>query len=537
MSVHFVLLIYAYVVQKVLSRNDIQHHTANLLFVICSLTPIKYLFGMWYWLDYTQSGQYDKLFGMWVFSKILESIITSATVCLFAFLASGWSIFRRKLPVINRLRLAFFVSSYLVLSIACVIWVAVVYKHKLDFILYHETDPGIVMMVLLALCGIRYNILCHSVEKKFSIAPMFFQRLRIMGSIYMFAQPLMVLFLRADSAGAYRGKTMEAWWSIITFFCQVIFLVLYDPRIFKKTFPFHAFVNEMKISTVDENNKSVVQLSSLSGGTAALQDEDGRVRALNTFDKIHLARLKDVAKAFDTEIQLLNASHAKFQDLMDQVATENLVSLGYNYDSAMSWGGIEEENRLARFVPEDEDVEDEDVAVRHTPTASYTRGDDPQATLNRPFRPLSKPQRELSRVNRNGQDVGLSYSPPKEPRFNSFEERQSFRDRNEGKDIKIGKESSMSAIQRALDEATAKNKHDSSYTGKLEASGAQSEIIGLKRDPDRNNKKNDRENDDNKSRADAKRSESNGDGEDEKLADRVLSSTKKKKPTSGGSHK
>ena len=95
----------------------------------------------------------------------------------------------------------------------------------------------------------------------------------------------------------------------------------------------------------------------------------------------------------------------------------------------------------------------------------------------------------------------------------------------------------MSAIQRALDEATAKNKHDSSYTGKLEASGAQSEIIGLKRDPDRNNKKNDRENDDNKSRADAKRSESNGDGEDEKLADRVLSSIKKKKPTSGGSHK
>ena len=46
----------------------------------------------------------------------------------------------------------------------------------------------------------------------------------------------------------------------------------------------------MKISTVDENNKSVVQLSSLLGGTAALQDEDGRVRALNTFDKIHLAR-------------------------------------------------------------------------------------------------------------------------------------------------------------------------------------------------------------------------------------------------------
>ena len=42
--------------------------------------------------------------------------------------------------------------------------------------------------------------------------------------------------------------------------------------------------------------------------------------------------------------------------------------------------------------------------------------------------------------------------------------------------------------------------NSSSYTGKLEASGAQSEIVGLKRDPDRNNKKNDRENDDNKSK-------------------------------------
>ena len=46
----------------------------------------------------------------------------------------------------------------------------------------------------------------------------------------------------------------------------------------------------------------------------------------------------------------------------------------------MSWGGIEEENRLARFVPEDEDVEDEDVAVRHT-LLLVILGDDPKATL------------------------------------------------------------------------------------------------------------------------------------------------------------
>ena len=527
MCVHFALLLYAYVVQQLLQRNDIQHHTANLLFLICVLTPFKYLFAMFFWLEYARVGRYEEYLGIWIFSKVLESIITAMTICLFAFLASGWSIFRRKLPVMNRMRLAFFVSTYFVLSTACIVWVGFVFEYKMNFILYHETDPGIVMLVLLALCGIRFNVLCHSIGTKFSLEPLFFLRLRVMGSIYMFAQPLMMVFLRADSAGSYRGKTMEAWWSIITFLCQLCFLILYDPRIFKQSFPFQAFVREMKVTSTETGNRSGAALSSLSGGTAAMQDEDGRVRALNTFDKIHLARLKDIAKAFETEIHLLNVSHSKFQDLMNQVATDNLASLGYDYDSAMSWGSIEQESILAHYYPnndDDDDDHEEDVAVRHHRVPG--RDDDSQTISRGPFRPLSKPQRELSRMDHNGRDEGEGnhFSTPKEPRFRSFEERQSFRDRNGGRDIKIDPDSSVSALQRAIDEATKKNKEDTSYIENTSTS--QSEIIGLKRDPVYS--ENNNIDDENSRKAEPKRYDAD---KNDILGDKVLGSVRKKKPS------
>ena len=531
MCVHFALLVYAYVVQQILQRSDIQHHTANLLFLICTITPFKYLFAMFFWTEYSRSGLYDQYLGIWIFSKVLESIITTMTICLFVCLAAGWSIFRRKLPVLSRLRLSSFVSTYLVLSIACVIWVAVVEKYRMNFILYYETDPGILMLVLLALCGIRFQLLCHSVNKKFCLEPIFLLRLRIVGSIYMWAQPVMMIFLRADSAGAYRGKTMEAWWSIVTFLCQVAFLMLYDPRIFKKTFPFHAFVSEMKVVTNTENNNGARgAFSSVSGGTAALRDEDGRVRALNTFDKIHLARLKDIAKAFETEMQLLNKSHSKFQDLMNQVAADTLVALGYDYDSAMSWGGIEQENRTARFFPDDDEDEYEDVAIRRNRTIG--REDDPRTTSSdRPFRPLSKPQRELFREDDSMDDRNSThFSTPKEARFRTFEDRQKFRDRNEGKDIKIDRNASMSALQRALDESTKKNKEDVSY--KVDSEGAKSEIIGLRRDP--NNYRSNNDSDDNR-RTEQKKSTVAED--DDALGDKALSATKKKKPAAQNLHK
>ena len=263
---------------------------------------------------------------------------------------------------------------------------------------------------------------------------------------------------------------------------------------------------------------------------AALRDEDGRVRALNTFDKIHLARLKDIAKAFETEMQLLNKSHSKFQDLMNQVAADTLVALGYDYDSAMSWGGIEQENKTARFFPADDEDEYEDVTIRQNRTIG--REDDIRTiSSNRPFRPLSKPQRELSREDDSMDERNANhFSTPKEARFRSFEDRQKFRDRNEDRDIKIDRNTSMYALQRAIDESTKKNKEDVSY--KVDSEGSKSEIIGLKRDPNDYVSNNDS---DDYIRTEQKKS--NVVEDDDVLGDKALSATKKKKPAAQHFHK
>lgn len=114
MCLHFIMILYAYTVQMKLETANLNHHTANLLFIIVALYPFKYLFAFIYWWRYSDTGVTN--LGVWVVSLIIDAIITSLFVYLFACLSSGWSIFRRKLPVLNRLRAAFFVTTFLTLS-------------------------------------------------------------------------------------------------------------------------------------------------------------------------------------------------------------------------------------------------------------------------------------------------------------------------------------------------------------------------------------------------------------------------------------
>ena len=106
---HFSLMFYATIVRNELVKVMRQHHTANLLFTVVCITPVKYCFTVGYWLSYSRKGRANK--ALWSAGLIVDAVCTTMIICLFALLGSGWSVFRRKLPVINRMRTGMMINQ------------------------------------------------------------------------------------------------------------------------------------------------------------------------------------------------------------------------------------------------------------------------------------------------------------------------------------------------------------------------------------------------------------------------------------------
>ena len=141
-------MVYAATVRKQLVNSMRLHHVADLLFAVVCVTPVKYILGFAFWLNYSMKGKTSVI--VWVLALVVDGIVTAMFIALFIFLGSGWAVFRRKLPVVNRLRATVFVTVYLTLSFASAGWVgSMSSSYRLDFSAFYTSLPGITMLVLL----------------------------------------------------------------------------------------------------------------------------------------------------------------------------------------------------------------------------------------------------------------------------------------------------------------------------------------------------------------------------------------------------
>lgn len=258
-------MLYAVSVRNELQNNMKMHHTATMLFIIACLLPIKFVLSLGYWFAYSAQGK--QRITLWVLSLIVDNIVTTIFILLFLCLGSGWAIYRRKLPAINRLRMTFFVTVYLTLSIASACWMSTSDDLRINYMSYYSSPPGVLVLVLLTVAGIRFNVLLSNMLTKFAQSPAFFLRLRAMGTIFMLTQPLAALFSLGGNS-AYRAKTIMSIWSIIVFLYELLLLLLYDPRVIPSEFPFHAHIQEM-----NDIDNDASKFGGISGGTAAIVDE------------------------------------------------------------------------------------------------------------------------------------------------------------------------------------------------------------------------------------------------------------------------
>jgi len=223
-----------------------------------------------------------------------------------------------------------------------------------------------------------------------------------LGIIYIFAQPVLALIVVGVNPVA-QAKVVITVWCTVNFICQMIMLLLFHPTYFPRHFPFHNYMTELSqgpVNPIEEAGRPMA----FSGGTMALVDELGKFRALNSFDKIHISRLKDVAKTFEAELEGISSFGLKFQvnyilirlislkclhylnillpqQLLDKISGDNLMDerqQGLADDTGLLWAkagsGESSSGRAGRKGRHSYDDDDDDDDDQNFSGASFRRG-------------------------------------------------------------------------------------------------------------------------------------------------------------------
>ena len=303
-------------------------------------------------------------------------------VGLFLCLAGGYTITRRKLKMQGRVRLVFFLAGYMTCKFAALIWYSFVAGEGKLYLL--ESPPGVMSLILVCFAFARFWRATHVTVVKWREHRHFYNHLRLLGGGYMLHGPI-GNFIAAQIGEMFKIKFMWIWNQVFIVFTTLCLLLLYHPRVFPASFPFHAQIEDMKMyklkkleeSTVVNNNNAagsgdnhVVSFTggsssltqsrpsassskvanSFTGGTSqttAEVDSKGRVFPPSYFDRKQINHIKGLTGQVDAMIASLNNYSHSLNEILEHVNCEETPETISNIAEATKPGSAK--NDLSKF--------------------------------------------------------------------------------------------------------------------------------------------------------------------------------------------
>jgi hypothetical protein len=372
----------------------------------------RYMFGMIYYSLYGQSGYQTQ--SILIFGLFLGICANTFLQFYILGIGSGWTIWRRKVPVKARVRMTIGLTLYFMVSVAALLWTVVDQPH-MNEVMFYESGAGIMSMLILVFMGLRFLVLTYSMAIKFPDHARFLNILRFCAGVYFFHLPFVVA-LSQGLEFYNRPLVLESFHSSVLFLVQTALMYAFNPR--ASFFPFHAFASDMVregnkekppeawklwngaemverwaasaqnmrlpnlpslprvpgmprrrrrgrsngnnngnngtgdspsqrqsgqrlegggVESGDENKSGddgagdgehrgeVSGVVSFSGGSQAPVDKEGRLRVLNTFDQLHVRRVKNLSIEVNKRIQALAEVQEKLDGLLENtVVPENV---------------------------------------------------------------------------------------------------------------------------------------------------------------------------------------------------------------------
>lgn len=327
---HLILVIAMSYVRYLLTGLGKYHHTVKFLHISFLGYLFRYFFGMLYWLTYASRGQPNK--GIIVTSDAFFILSDTSMIVFFMLLSGGWTIVRRKMKMIGRIRITFFAAAYLALSVIAQIWKGVTSDGVV--INFYTSPPGILMLMLLVIAMFRIRGSVNTTLTNYPEQKQFFEKFRLLATFYTLRLPVVELII----LGCSDISSVEIYTSVdcvVVFLCQSVLLAMFHPRLFPEQFPFHAKLDDMILYKLDkkkaESKKSEDDLAdeqpkviSFTGGygNAELIDEVGRVKPPSVFDRLQLSKLKEVVQNFGKRISSVSDHQKKMEAVLNAVSVE-----------------------------------------------------------------------------------------------------------------------------------------------------------------------------------------------------------------------
>ncbi len=326
------VLIYMIIVRLILISKHRNHHTVNMLLIITITECFRFLFGAIYFFKYDKTGIQEP--GYLITAQVFYIISDVLLIMLLGLLAHGWTIVRRKIKMIGRIRGTFFAIAYLCFSLSALAWSEM--TESGSSVCYYESPPGFLMLAILGIAGLRILIISNSTLKSFASSEniKFFYVLRALCALYVWHAPFWALVLINISA-LYKRKFFNIFSCFATLIVQVTLITLYNPSTGSRFFPFHNKIDDMRLYKLkkNENNKAGSNdeveskpISFTGGYGNNIVQEDGRIKPESKFDRNQLGRLKALCYSVDSCINQLQIYSAKLKLTMDNIAVDLISS-------------------------------------------------------------------------------------------------------------------------------------------------------------------------------------------------------------------
>lgn len=161
------LCIFALYVRADLSSKNRDHYTVYLLFIGTFFYNLKYLFGMCYYSLLENTGKSQN--GLLIASSVFQIFADVLILLLLCLLGHGWTIVRRKIKMVGRVRLTLLITSYLMFSISSLIWK----EEKIDYtgqsLIFYDSPPGTMLLVVLVMAFLRFWLVIYIIISKIII--------------------------------------------------------------------------------------------------------------------------------------------------------------------------------------------------------------------------------------------------------------------------------------------------------------------------------------------------------------------------------
>jgi len=339
-SLQVIVLISLFWVMKLL---DIQNSILpTVWFFLCSvvLFTCKFICEVLYWFMYSFDGRPSKV--LWVFLRFLETCGLCALFIVVVGLAGGWTVVRRKILPIGRLRIVFLVVVYFTLRMAALTWAVYTVETRMSYELFYYSPPGLWLCALDVFVFIRFTTLALRIAAKHPELKLFWRHIRILG-IFLFAHIPFLMLSVINSDEINQAKIIDIVHNFLLILIQVALVIWFHPSA-NRHFPYHTFLDKFRNGShlgglipneslnpgmkqkPGSSNGDIEMSTEYTGISSNLIDSVGRAR-IPPVDKRQLNSLRKLHKEVYSRVSTLELSTNKLGSLLNNISELDLEEI------------------------------------------------------------------------------------------------------------------------------------------------------------------------------------------------------------------